>query len=273
MINCHCTLQRFSHTLPLILVLLFTILSGCAPIQKGARIDAQKKTSNQDILDILEIASSRFESVLGKQLLKQPKVAFLTIDQLKAHIKGHDQIIGAKANLSLTHYSHSVSAIYCEEEKAIYVIPENIEIYERNNSQAADTAYYALLDILSHELVHALQDQEGLLDRKNRSTDEARAFSILVEGHTVMQSALLLKNMRVIKDIYSYGIYKRKNVAKDKQQDEQQDEYSKRFSQKYITGKKYFNKIHATQGNEQTWQALVKPQEHIKAILTIIKQG
>ena len=237
-------------------------ISSCVA-HKGTHIDAQEHTSEQDILDIVNISSSRFEKVLGKKLNTTPKISFVTAQQLKLHLLSDDTGKTKSASKSLIHYTQSVVAIYDDEDKGIYVVPENIKIYKKINHLSSDAAYYSLLNILTHELVHALQDQEGLLSYQSNSEQETLAFSTLVEGHTDMQTALVLKQLGIVRDIYDYGTHR---VVPDSD-DEELNKFSEQFSQKYVTGKKIFNRIHKKFGNQQTWMTLKNPTAELNKIL------
>jgi hypothetical protein len=243
---------------------LTSFLTGCATnTDKGPLINVQEQTSKQDIIDIVDIVSHRHKLVLGRQLRQIPKINFVTVSELQAHLRKHHQVSTKSQEKGLSHFSHAVAAIYCTHEKSIYVVPQNFNLHEQRNSHSNDRAYYAVLNVLSHELVHALQDQEGLLDWQESSRNRDYAHSIMIEGHTEMQNALILKDMGIIDSIYDFGTHKEPTDVEDTEQAKHDD----KFSNKYIIGKKLFNNIHKQYGNEKTWQVLKTPSKYIDSLL------
>jgi hypothetical protein len=187
----------------------------------------------------------------------------VTVSELQSHLRKHHRVSTPRQEKVLSHFSHAVAAIYCTHEKSVYVIPQNFNLHQQRNSHSNDRAYYALLNVLSHELVHALQDQEGLLDWQESSKNRDYAHSILIEGHTEMQNALILKDMGIIDNIYEFGTSRELSDIKDNEQ----AEYDEKFSNKYIIGKKLFNRIYKQHGNEKTWQVLKAPSKYIDILL------
>lgn len=240
------------------------MLSACAVNNKKiVAINAQQLISEQDVIDIATLATDQLELLLNIKLHHRPTIHFVSAQQLKAHILEHAYIVDLDNAQALSHYSQSVVAVYCEYEKDIYVVEDNIQIYERVDYSAQELVYEALLHILTHELVHAIQDQLGLLNWYSDDDAENSAFSTLVEGHADLQTALVLERMGVIDDIYDYGV---QTILSDSD-DIAFNQYSDKFSQKYVKGKKIFNNIHQKYGNEQAWRILKRPELQIQHML------
>ncbi|MEM5530057.1 hypothetical protein WN093_14645 [Gammaproteobacteria bacterium AS21] len=240
------------------------MLSACTVNNKKiVAINAQQLISEQDVIDIATLATEQLELLLNIKLQQRPTIHFVSAQQLKAHILEHAYIVDLDNAQALSHYSQSVVAVYCEYEKDIYVVEDNIQVYERVDYSAQELVYEALLHILTHELVHAIQDQQGLLNWYSDDDAENSAFSTLVEGHADLQTALVLERMGVIDDIYNYGV---QTVASDSD-DIAFNQYSDKFSQKYVTGKKIFNEIHQKYGNGQAWRVLKRPELQIQRML------
>ena len=240
------------------------LLCGCAlNHDKNKQINPQQLISEQDVLEIADIAIAQLELLLDTKLEHRPEVHFVNAQQLKAHLLSHFVDVDQDSANALSHYSQSVVAIYCEYEKDIYVVADNIQIYERSGYSEQEVAYDAMLHILIHELVHAIQDQRGLLNWPAANAEQFRAFSTLVEGHADLQTALVLKRIGLIDDIYDYGVHPIPIDSDDKALNQFSDE----FSQRYVIGKKIFNKIHQRYGNDATWLALKAPRQQIQRML------
>jgi hypothetical protein len=241
------------------------MLSACAVTnEKIVAINAQQLMSEQNVIDIATLAADQLELLLNTKLQHRPSIHFVTAQQLKTHILGHAYIVDLDNAQALSHYSQSVVAVYCEYEKDIYVVGDNIQVYERVDYSAQELAYEEMLHILTHELVHAIQDQQGLLNWYSDNDAENSAFSTLVEGHADLQTALVLERMGVIDDIYDYGVH---SIASDSD-DLAFNQYSDAFTQKYVIGKKIFNEIHQKYGNEQAWLILKRPELQIQRMLS-----
>ena len=260
----------------LVIVGLLLSVIACTPnANRGERVDTRSAISEQDILDIVELVQRELPLATGRKLHGTPKITFMTPDELQKKLIADRPNVNDKKQqyTSLGHYSRSVSAIYDDGDKGIYVVPENIKIYKRKNNLDNSQVYYAMMDVLSHEFVHALQDQEGLLDwdlHGNRSSGQKYAFSALVEGHTAMQTALILDRLNILQDLYDYGT---EDEMDTDTLNEERIAFQERMRNKYITGKKFMNRIHKKNGNEKTWSALQNPEESVELLLDLLKSA
>lgn len=245
-------------------VISLFILCGCSLNQeRKVTVSPQQLITESEVLAIADIAITELESLLNFELTHRPAVHFLTPEQLRLHILSRSETVDIERAQTLSHYSQSVVAIYCEYEKDIYVVADNIQLYESPNYSAQQAVYDEMLQILIHELVHAIQDQRGLLNWHSNSTEQYGAFITLVEGHAELQTALVLQRMGVIDDIYGYGL----QTLPSSSDDSEFNRYSEALSHRYIVGKRIFNDIHKQYGNDATWLALKAPRQQIQQML------
>ncbi len=249
-------LHNFSFIRLFSFVALMFLLSGCNSQNVQPRTyDIMSLYSEQDIKDVIEISASEIERQSGHQL-NIPEINFVTVAELTDMFLKDDG--EETADQELQHYVRAVGAIYDDDRKAIFIVAENFKITARNERGAKDEAYYHLLGIMTHELVHALQDQTyGLKysDDKYHTPDEREALRMTIEGHTELITALVLLQMGVIGDLEDY----RSEAEHSADTRDPQEVYEKDMDDIYRTGYAFFLYQYGKGGTELAWNILKEP--------------
>ncbi|MBN3560810.1 hypothetical protein [Aliamphritea spongicola] len=242
---------------------LLLLLAGCnSQNEKPRTYDIMSLYSEQDIQDVIEISASEIERQSGHELVL-PEINFVTVTELTDMFLKDDG--EETADQELLHYVRSVGAIYDDDRKAVFIVAENFNITASNERGARDEAYYHLLGTMTHELVHALQDQlYGLkYSEEDYSTPDARAaLRMTIEGHTELITALVLQQMGVIGELEDYH----SEAEHDVDPSDPQAVYENDMSDIYRTGYAFFMYQHGIGGTARAWKILRNPPDRTEVL-------
>ncbi len=252
-------------------IIIFAItITGCqySFLKEKKVTAATTHFSEQDIEDIVEVVLDELPSVTNRKLQDIPELKFVSTEELVAVLLNEED--DSKELENLQRYSKAVSAVYDHRTNSVYVVPNNIHVLGDNLESIKHNTYYSLLVTISHELVHALQHQEVDFSKRyvtNTTPELSRTYQLIVEGHAVLQTALLLKKMGLLKDIEKFPQTDKENLLTIDFTDQDQQDYNAALNNIYIQGKNFFDYHYKRGGNELTWNILKNPPNSTSVVL------
>lgn len=154
---------------------------------------------------IEEVTEMKFKKRMKFKVVKRDVIrdalAQELLPQLKKLLKGvSDDMLTRQSELLAQATSQSVLGKYSMSKKEFYIVPDNfktvVKMLEIKDDQIEDFVFL----IVTHEMVHALDDQHFDLQEilKTRTKVEtASAFNSLMEGHAVYVTNKIADNLKI----------------------------------------------------------------------------
>lgn len=202
--------KHYSHQtiiLCLLMLIFCLMLSDCATTKtKEMPIDASSPKTDFQINEktvkaMIDKAEPLIEEVTGMKFKKRMKYEIVKRDiirdeftqdlipQLKKLLNtSNDDMITRQAEMAAQIACQSILGKYSLSKKSFYIVPDNIKtiikMLEIKDDQIEDFVFL----VVTHEMVHAIDDQHFDLRKKMKSrtnVETASAFNSLMEGHAV----------------------------------------------------------------------------------------
>ncbi len=201
-----CCIEK-PYTIYLLIFIFCLMIAGCATTPKsGIPMDTPTEKADFQINDktvramvdkaeplIEEVTEMKFKNRMKCEVVKRDVIRDeLTRDlipQLKKLLNtANDDMITRQAEMVAQSASQSMLGKYSPTKKVFYIVPDNVKTVTKLLEVKDDQIENFVFLLVTHEMVHALDDQyfdlkEKITSRTN--VESAGAFNSLMEGHAV----------------------------------------------------------------------------------------
>jgi len=203
-----------------LLILIFSLMiSNCVTTKNsGMTMDVSAEKTNYQINEktvkamidkaeplIEEVTDMKFKNRMKYQIVKRNVIRDALTQELIPQLKkllnvGNDDMLTRQAEMVAQVTSQSILGKYSLLKKEFYIVPDNVKtmvkILEIKDDQIEDFIFL----VVTHEMVHALDDQHFNLKEimKSRTNVEtAGAFNALMEGHAVYVTNKIADKLKI----------------------------------------------------------------------------
>lgn len=200
------------------------------------------------------------EKYAGRKFKWTPEIRLIDSEELETLVL-REKLFGPKNNkapsaverLQNQRYSKFISGLYSRHDRAVYLLPRRVSVTLRFMGLDDDYGVFIAKSNIAHELTHALQDQHvNLADtfKKVTTTDQAQAFSAVMEGQAVMVEHLVRQQFPSCKGKMEItGNNKNTDILR----------MVKSICTIYRYGRKFVQHHTDQGGNEKIWEILQAP--------------
>lgn len=203
----------------LLILILCSVFSSCKTTSKNAvtvnsSIDDQRFEINEKTVRAMiekaetlieEVTEMKFKNKMKYDLVKRDVIRDELIEDLVPQLKKllnstNDDIITRQAELSAQVASQSILGKYSLKNKSFYIVPDNLQTMVKVLDLKVDQIEDFVFLIITHEMVHALDDQYFDLRTKiaaKNSIESASAFNALLEGHAVYVTDIIADKLNI----------------------------------------------------------------------------
>jgi len=177
--------------------------------------------SDDEIKAMIQKAEPLIEEVTGRKFKKRMKhkiveraVLYETLKKsnsplIKKVFKNiDDETIARELETAASVTSQGIMGLYLPLKKAFYVTPSNMELTMEQFQVKKENLYDFVFLVVTHEMVHALDDQYFNLNKLQNSrnnTEELQALSSFIEGHAVYVTEIIADKLEIPETIRTFS--------------------------------------------------------------------
>jgi hypothetical protein len=203
----------------LFIMIGFSIFTGCkttqeTPITVQSPQEVQKFIVNETTINAIiekaeplieEVTHMKYKNRMKHEIVKRDVIRDeLTKDlipQLKKLLNiSNDDMVKRQAEMTAQITSQSMLGKYSLTKKSFYIVPDNVETISKILEVKDDQLHDFVFLLVTHEMVHALDDQHFDLNKmiaSKTTIETAGAFNSLLEGHAVYVTNKIAEKLNI----------------------------------------------------------------------------
>jgi len=217
-----------------------------------------------------EVTGRKYKTEANWKAVKRNIVRDVLIQELMPQIKKlldgmGDDLISRQVEMADHTASQSVLGKYSFLTKELYIVPDNIKtVAEMLGIKDANIEEFVFL-VVTHELVHALDDQYYNMQKKIESMDnaeKAQAFNALMEGHAVYVTNKIATNLKMSETAQNLAVRSAAGIQNEANRQQQQ-----LFQSIYVKGAEFVEAVIIKNGAGAIDAAFAAPPVSTRQIL------